>query len=275
MSEEVDDEVLKFEREQKVEMEKQKRESALLKATKPIYNSLYGSVTPEIINEISRKQRKTMKKGDHVSLAYSEVPYDSVFKVIGQLHRLGLDEESEGTFVDLGSGVGNVIYGALLAHDFNVVVGIEILSDLHDIACEVRELWDSEVRKPLPLRKQETVVKLVRGDCCHIDWSYGDVVFANSTCFDNATMGNLARLACDMKPLAFLVCISTKLPSNIVGSYMDLVQTISLETSWGMASSYIYRRNQKPGATAISDRDAFVQDLIYFKEVDTERIDFR
>ncbi len=267
MSEEVDDEVLKFEREQKAERDRQKRERALLNATKPIYDSLYGNVTPEIINEISSRPRNLMKKGDHASLTYSEEPYQGIFKVIGQLHRLGLDEGSEGTFVDLGSGVGNLVYGSLLAHDFNVVVGIEILSDLHDIACEVHELWDSEVRRPLPLKKQETVVKLVRGDCCYIDWSYGDVVFSNSTCFDSATMERLATLACDLKPLAFFVCISNKLPPSIVEPYMDLLQTSSLETSWGTASTYIYRRNQKPGSTNISDRDSFVQDLIYFKEI--------
>jgi hypothetical protein len=51
-------------------------------------------------------------------------------------------------------------------------VGIEILSDLHNIACQVHELWDAEIRKPLPVRKQETIVKFVRGDCCFIDWSY-------------------------------------------------------------------------------------------------------
>lgn len=263
----VDDEVLKFEREQKAEKEKQKHEAALLNATVPIFDSLYGSVTAEIINDISRRQRKSMKMGDHPSLAYSEIPYEGIFKVIGQLHRHGLDEGSEGTFVDLGSGVGNVVYGALLAHDFNVVVGIEILSDLHDIACEVHELWDTEVRKPLPLKKQETVVKLVRGDCCHIDWSYGDVVFSNSTCFDTVTMERLARLACDLKPSAFFVCVSNKLPAATVEMYMDLLLTSSLETSWGTASTFIYRRNQKAGPSKITDRDDFIQDLIYFKEI--------
>lgn len=265
--EEGDDEVLKFEKELKAEKQKQKAEAALLKATIPIFDSLYGSVTPEIINDISRRQRSGMKKGDNSSLAYSEIPYEGIFKIIGQLHRLGLDAGSEGTFVDLGSGIGNVMYGALLAHDFNVVVGIEILSDLHDIACEVHELWDSEVRKPLPLKKQETVVKLVRGDCCHIDWSYGDVVFSNATCFDTATMERLARLACDLKPSAFIVCVSNKLPAAIVAPYMDIVQTGDIETSWGTASTFLYRRNQKPGPSKITDRDAFIQDLIYFKEI--------
>jgi hypothetical protein len=168
----VDDEVLKFEREQKKEREMQEREAALFGATEPIYDSLYGSVTADMVNEVSRNQRKTMLKGSHTSLTYSEISYAGLFKVIGELHRHGLDEGAEGTFVDLGSGVGNLVYGSLLAHDFSVVVGIEILSDLHNIACQVHELWDAEIRKPLPVRKQETIVKFVRGDCCFIDWSY-------------------------------------------------------------------------------------------------------
>ena len=108
----------------------------------------FGSVTPEIINEIS-ENKKNNEKGDHVSLATLKFHMIASL-MIGQLHRLGLDR-NQGT-LRLGSGVGNVIYGALLAC-FNVVAGSRYYQTCM-ISHEVRELG-LRGEKPLPLRKRD------------------------------------------------------------------------------------------------------------------------
>ena len=223
-----------YEEEKRKERDLKERETILLAATTPIHNSMYkdSGITPALVNEMSRSSRKSMRKGNHSALAYSEVSYEEVFKIFGKLTRLGLAPDAEGTFVDLGSGVGNVVFGALLAHDFNAVVGIEILVDLHNVAQDIHEYWDSEIKKPLPLKKQETIVKFLNGDCSYIDWSYGDIVFANATCFDVPLMEKLGKLACELKAESFFIVLSNKLPEKVCGKYFDLLQSDTIEVNW-------------------------------------------
>ena len=56
------------------------------------------------------------------------------------------------------------------------------------------------MRPTLPPEKQETEIKFQNGDACAIDWSDGDVVFANSTCFDATLMERLAHKAKLLRP---------------------------------------------------------------------------
>ena len=264
-----DEEVQRYENEKKKERELVERESALLGATTPIHNSLYKDtgISPALVNEMSRNSRKGMRRGNHPALAYSEVGYEDVFKIFGKLTRLGLAPDAEGTFVDLGSGVGNIVYGALLAHDFNAVVGIEILADLHNVAMDIHEYWDSEVKRPLPLKKQETIVKFVNGDCSYINWSYGDIVFANATSFDMPLMEKLGKQACELKAESFFIVLSNKLPEKICGEYFDLLQSDGIETDWGKASLYIYRRNKKRSPSHIGDLGEYISTIIWTKSL--------
>lgn len=264
-----DDEVRAYEDEKRKERDLVERETMLLAATTPIHNAMYKDpgITPALVNEMSRSARKDMRRGNHPALAYSEVGYIEVFKIFGRLFRLGLAPDAEGTFVDLGSGVGNVVYGALLAHDFNAVVGIEILVDLHNVAQNIYEYWDSEVKKPLPLKKQETIVKFLNGDCSYIDWSYGDIVFANATCFDVPLIEKLGKQACELKAESFFIVLSNKLPERICGMYFDLLQSDRIETDWGKASLYIYRRNKKRSPSHIGDLGEYVNHIISTKSL--------
>ena len=263
---EVDSEILAYENEKKKEKELKEREAALFRATLPIHNSMYAdTMTPELINEVSRSARSTMRKGNHPALAYSEVSYAEMYKVFGKLTRLGLSSEAEGTFVDLGSGVGNIVFGALLCHDFNAVVGIEILSDLHKVAQEILEYWDSDVKRPLPLKKQESIVKFVNGDCSYIDWSYGDIVFANATCFDALLLEKLGTQACLLKAESFFIMLSHKLPAKICDPYFDLLQTDSIDVDWGRATLYIYKRNKKRAPSHIGDVQEYVANILWTK----------
>ena len=48
-------------------------------------------------------------------------------------------------------------------------------------------------------------IKFVHGDATVIDWSDADVVFANSTCFDDETMEKLACSASRLRVGAFFL----------------------------------------------------------------------
>jgi hypothetical protein len=45
----------------------------------------------------------------------------------------------------------------------------------------------------------------LQGSFLHYDWSDGDIVFANSTCFDDTLMENMSKQAESMRPGTFFV----------------------------------------------------------------------
>lgn len=98
-----------------------------------------------------------------------------------------------GIFYDLGSGTGkNVIAAAVLA-DFKACFGIELLKGLHDFAMINKCSWDSNV-----LMEYKPVIDFVHGSILDLsvhNWTDGDIVFANSHCFDVAMIKKLSHLA--------------------------------------------------------------------------------
>lgn len=73
---------------------------------------------------------------------------------------------------------------AALLHDWDHVVGIEILEGLHAASLELLERWNAEVKPHLPPAAQKTEIEFICDDVTKRDWSDADMWFANSTCFD-------------------------------------------------------------------------------------------
>jgi hypothetical protein len=103
---------------------------------------------------------------------------------------------------------------AAILHPFDYCCGIEILEGLHSTSIEVLHKFET-VGRPLldpehSTRKIVNVsygglllilragVEFIHGDATDFsvkDWSDADVVFANSTCFDDTLMGKIAVCA--------------------------------------------------------------------------------
>lgn len=68
------------------------------------------------------------------------------------------------------------------------------------------------------------------------DWADGDLVFANSTCFDATLMDGIAALAEQLKPGAVLITFSTALRSL----WFRVVYKQRYNMSWGPATVFIH-----------------------------------
>ncbi len=255
-------EIKKFEEHKRAEEKRQKAEALLLEQTRPLHLSLFEGLEESVCNDISRRQRNKLNVGHVSSLSYAECSYDTLFQLIGTLHRIGLEDSSEGTFVDLGSGIGKVVFGALLCHNFSSCVGIEILSDLHSVAVSLQEIWEAEYLDKITRKQRDTIIKFIRGDCCHVDWSYGDVVLVNSTCFDDKMFAAITKLAWELKSGAYIVSLSKKLPERESTDYFHLIDSSRMQMSWGACSVYFYRRNQTPRPSYIEDIHQYVGHII-------------
>ena len=138
------------------------------------------------------------------------------------------------------------MFAAALLHDFDEVLGIEILEDLCALCEGLRARWEGHVSRALPEAKRATRVRFQNGDASVMDWSFGDVVFANSTCFNEEIMRTLAARASLLRPGSFFLTTTFPLPSD----EFELLEESKMAQSWGGATMYIQRKKTpEPTAT--------------------------
>ena len=83
------------------------------------------------------------------------------------------------------------------------------------------------------------------------DWRDGDVVFINSTCFDEIVMTKLARLARGMKKGSFVISVTKRLPSND----FTVLEYEMYKMSWGEATIFILQKHNDPKSDADDDEE--------------------
>ena len=117
------------------------------------------------------------------------------------------------TFYDLGSGTGRCIFLVSLLYNFRRVVGVELLRALHSESERILRRFRQE-EAPLLKSPFATDIEFVRTSFLDHDWSDADVVFANSTCFDDALMKMLAEKADFLRPGSIVITITKVLGSD-------------------------------------------------------------
>lgn len=181
-------------------------DSLMIAHTQHLWDTMFTSCSTDDGKHLSRKDRTAMRNSSS-TLIYGEIAYDSychiMWSALADLEEeQTLDESAvaalEGTepyarsrhakggvYYDLGSGTGRALLASVLAHSFHKVVGIEILSSLHEAAEKCLSVYqDMAARGEVPSR----AVELVCGSFFDYDWSDGDVVFANSTCYSDGKL---------------------------------------------------------------------------------------
>jgi hypothetical protein len=76
-------------------------------------------------------------------------------------------------------------------------------------------------------------IQFVHGNILNEDWSSGDFIFINSTCFDNSLMGRISSKAEALKKGAILVTLTKRLPSpnfRILEAKLYQMSWVSLST---------------------------------------------
>jgi len=131
------------------------------------------------------------------------------------------------------------VFAALMLHEFDTVMGVEILQGLHHVACDIQGKWEDERRSlDISERTREAQITFICGDILQVDWSDADVCFANSTCFDDKLMEGLAERANLCKPGTFFITFTRRLPSE----KWEVLEYERHLMSWGDATVYIHQR---------------------------------
>jgi hypothetical protein len=90
-------------------------------------------------------------------------------------------------------------------------------------------------------------IEFVHGDAMDFvvkDWSDADLVFANSTCFNDELMDRLAEKAVHLRKGAFVVTFTRSLQRD----EFDVLEGETMQMSWGGATVYIHQKRTDPPA---------------------------
>ena len=161
---------------------------------------------------------------------------------IGTSGPRGVLQEPGGKFYDLGSGLGKGCIAAALCFNFEIVYGIELLEGLYSMSLDVAASYNSKGKAALSGRDIDTDIIMLNGDMLDFefkDWSDGDVVFANSTCYSDQFMEKISDLAMQLKKGAFIITFTKQLPS--VEDFQVLEYNM-YDMSWGGATIYIHQK---------------------------------
>jgi hypothetical protein len=181
-----------------------------------------------------------------------------------------------GVFYDLGSGAGKPAVAAATLFEFEACRGVEYLGGLVRASRDAKAAYE-EVGVPLlaSLGRTGPAVDFYEADVTDLgahDWSGGDVVFANSTCFDDGMLAAVARRAARLKRGAFFITFTKKLPSD----HFEVRESELHQMSWGGATVFIQQKvtdpadeSDPPGEAPVSaawGRKPSVRSLLLSKE---------
>jgi hypothetical protein len=133
-------------------------------------------------------------------------------------------------FLDLGSGIGRAVLAFALIYPACSAAGVEIRVPLHEQAMTIASRLAPEVRGR---------VHLHCGDLFDVAWREANILFVNSTGFDDSVMSRVASKLKDVAPGTRVVTLSQPLPASHSLS-LQLVSRAPFRMTWGNATVFVY-----------------------------------
>ncbi|KAJ1402041.1 hypothetical protein B484DRAFT_457862 [Ochromonadaceae sp. CCMP2298] len=181
---------------------------AVLEA-KDIYDSVMSAFPATLGKAVSKREREELSL-KAPALVYGEITFEAFGTVIEKIKKVyglpggghsgpaGVLQSRGGIFYDLGSGVGKPVIAAAILHNFDVCYGIEILEGLYSVSLDSLNAYNTKGKAKLASRENDTHVQMIQGDFTKTrtkDWRDADIVFANSTCYDEQLMARMSSVA--------------------------------------------------------------------------------
>lgn len=163
---------------------------------------------------------------------YGEVYYYSAMKLLKFLKITDKDH-----FLDLGSGLGKLVFQLFFTTPAASVTGIEINQQRHEIAVKVKET----IEHNLPdLFSHERTLNLIHGDFLKYDFDHISIIYLCSTVFSAELLDSIGKKINQMDNVKQVVSFR-KLPNL---DKFVLTKKIFLHGTWDKASCYLYSRKK-------------------------------
>jgi hypothetical protein len=213
-------------------------EYSIVQAKHKIFQDFLVDFSLESGEEISLQERENISGDSDISLTYGEIDFVSIAEIYYTIvNRYG--GLPNGTFYDLGSGVGKCIIATAFLCNFQKCVGIEILEGLYEMSRQVKEKYCKEFRKIRDenegIFEEVSEIEFYKGSFFDYDWRDADLVFANSTCFGNDIMEKIGAVELKVGTLGI------SFTEVFIGRGWVVLESVKKNMSWGQATVYIQR----------------------------------
>lgn len=187
------------------------------------FNELYQPVNGFQISQSARTQM------DDFAFTYGEIEFCHFIAL------LSLAQPNEHTvFYDLGSGTGKAVIACTMVYPIRKSVGIEVLSPLHQTACQQKQRLQLNAHYAAAAEK----IELRHADFLKTDLNDATLIFINATAFFSPLWEDLgARL---QNIISLRTVITTSKPLNIP-SFRIRIKT-KVQMSWGIVTAFIHER---------------------------------
>ncbi len=188
-------------------------------------SSIYSDVNAF---SISFEERNKMDITDK-SFTYGEVVFTEIAKI------LECSGPTNGkVFYDLGSGSGKACFAASFLFNFEAVIGIEYLFNLHYLSDGIKDCVAETEFAPYIENLQ-----FINGDIAQEDFSNGDVLFMNSTCYSDELFDTICGKIEDLKIGSQVILTSRTIESE---NFVLEHEIAEAQFSWGKAYVRIYQK---------------------------------
>ena len=168
------------------------------------------------------------KDTDDKSLVYGEVLYDQFAKIIAKC-----EPDKNKVFYDLGSGTGKSCFITSFLFGLKKSVGIELVPQLHEAAQRKKQ----EIKGEYP--KENKAMEFINGDITKEDFSDGDIIFSNSTCFSSELFDALVERYQTLKIGTYVICLTKSISSD---KFSLIYESTEPSFSWGNPTTRVYKK---------------------------------
>lgn len=166
---------------------------------------------------------------------YGELYYYSIVELLKHLEITENDH-----FLDIGSGLGKVVFQVFLTTNAASVTGIEINQQRHAIAGQIAET----IRRELPaVFEQNHTLNFINNDFLKQDFVHISIIYVCSTVFEAPLLDAIGHKINQMHTVKKVVS-SRKLPNL---DHFEITEKFFLHGSWDKVAFYLYCRKAVDG----------------------------
>eukprot|EP01038_Epipyxis_sp_PR26KG_P006424 gene6424-8842_t len=205
-----------------------------------VFRGVYLDTSTEFAKEIVKKSVANITPS---ALTYGEIEYFAFLNILQRAK----PKKGE-SFYDLGHGTGKAIIAADLhfGYIFASISGIEIIPELYEISLLKLKFYEETISSDsfceyFDRNENRSIIKLLNVsfmDELEDDWTNADIIFANSTCFDNDLMEKIALKAEKLRQGSRFISFTRPLPSE----NFQVIEERQYGMSWGVVTSFIQIR---------------------------------
>lgn len=196
---------------------------------KEIYDHFYESINGHSLSIQGRDAHGYESK----SFVYGEVIPESFHEIISSV-----SPQPGEVFYDFGSGTGKAVLLAHLMFEFSECKGIEYVDTLYESSLTTLKRYEEEVRPTIRNRVGERKLSVALGSFLDLPIDDADIIFMNSTCFQEDLMAALDEKLVTLKPGTRILTLSKSLKSPAY----NLERHQKYPFSWGDATVFFHTK---------------------------------